>query len=699
MKIEHETATANIASPTVNSFTDKAQATLEPVPSVDSRTLVTQLVREGITAAKGGNLAAAREFLLNAIDIDNRHETALMWLASISDKPQELLSFLQRVLVINPANERAQQWAAATKSMLVKSLIQQGAASHKEGMPEIATQYFLQATEYDPNSEMAWLWLVSVASEPEDKLSYLNRVLSLNPTHEKALALFHRTKTQIARSLIKKGNAAAVSGDRQMALEILRDVMEYNPNLEEAWLLKAFLSDSTSEKAFCFERTLEINPESFQARNGLEVLKAQTANEPDFEADIIAEADKVEATDNALKAEMAAPVLEVTETASRQLSEVSAEETGKVEDFVEDDTVAPQFVAEHYVAPETIDEESVEEELVQEQISAVAQEKEEEAAAELPSDFSRTLAPPVAQEAEPESLPKAESEIVVEPVETIAPEIFAEEIDTRTQAEPENNNKTFFGVTSKAAPEVMVECQFCQTDTKESLVRCQSCGAYTRLEEFDHLLTNELNNEERMRAFIEDWQTESAGHELTADEYFNLGLGYLNLRNVKKAVTNFEQVLNLNSDNRERNGRIMALIAYINEKMPEVLGSSASASSGKTILVVDDSPTVRKLIIGKLEKHGHRVVAAVDGMDALSKISETVPDLILLDVTMPRLDGYQLCKMVKANAKTKHVPVVMISGKDGFFDKVRGRMAGSTAYITKPFGPETLLQTVDSYCS
>jgi twitching motility two-component system response regulator PilG len=85
-------------------------------------------------------------------------------------------------------------------------------------------------------------------------------------------------------------------------------------------------------------------------------------------------------------------------------------------------------------------------------------------------------------------------------------------------------------------------------------------------------------------------------------------------------------------------------------------------------------------------------------MDALAKINEEKPDLILLDVTMPRLDGFQLCKLIRQNPTTKQVPVVMISGKDGFFDKVRGRMAGSTAYITKPFGPETLLQTVENYC-
>ncbi|MBA2736954.1 MAG: response regulator, partial [Pyrinomonadaceae bacterium] len=93
----------------------------------------------------------------------------------------------------------------------------------------------------------------------------------------------------------------------------------------------------------------------------------------------------------------------------------------------------------------------------------------------------------------------------------------------------------------------------------------------------------------------------------------------------------------------------------------------------------------------------HEVVCAVDGMDALAKLNEVVPDLILLDITMPRMDGYQVCKLVRSNPLTKDIPIVMISGKDGFFDKVRGRMAGTTGYITKPFGPETLMKALDVY--
>jgi len=120
-------------------------------------------------------------------------------------------------------------------------------------------------------------------------------------------------------------------------------------------------------------------------------------------------------------------------------------------------------------------------------------------------------------------------------------------------------------------------------------------------------------------------------------------------------------------------------------------------TKGKTILVVDDSPTVRKLISGKLEKCGHEVICSGDGVEAMEALATIKPDLILLDITMPRMDGYQVCKEIRANEALKDVPVVMISGKDGFFDKVRGRMAGTSGYITKPFGPETLMKAVESY--
>lgn len=112
------------------------------------------------------------------------------------------------------------------------------------------------------------------------------------------------------------------------------------------------------------------------------------------------------------------------------------------------------------------------------------------------------------------------------------------------------------------------------------------------------------------------------------------------------------------------------------------------------ILVVDDSPTIIRLVTTALERQNYQVIAVTNGLEALAKMNEVNPDLILLDITMPHLDGYQVCKLIKGNQETKHIPVVMLSGKDGFFDKVKGRMVGASDYITKPFDPDMLLRTI-----
>jgi twitching motility two-component system response regulator PilG len=115
------------------------------------------------------------------------------------------------------------------------------------------------------------------------------------------------------------------------------------------------------------------------------------------------------------------------------------------------------------------------------------------------------------------------------------------------------------------------------------------------------------------------------------------------------------------------------------------------------VLIVDDSPTIRKLVSMTLGKHGYEVDSAADGMEALARINDHAPDLILLDITMPRMDGYQLCRTIKGNDSIDHIPIVMLTGKDGFMDKVRGRMVGSEAYLTKPFNPDELVRMVRQY--
>jgi twitching motility two-component system response regulator PilG len=115
------------------------------------------------------------------------------------------------------------------------------------------------------------------------------------------------------------------------------------------------------------------------------------------------------------------------------------------------------------------------------------------------------------------------------------------------------------------------------------------------------------------------------------------------------------------------------------------------------VLVVDDSNTIRRSAEIFLKQGGHEVLLAEDGFDALAKVNDYQPHLIFCDILMPRLDGYQTCAIIKRNAKFSNVPVVMLSSKDGVFDKARGRMAGAQDYLTKPFSKEQLLHAVKQF--
>ncbi len=115
------------------------------------------------------------------------------------------------------------------------------------------------------------------------------------------------------------------------------------------------------------------------------------------------------------------------------------------------------------------------------------------------------------------------------------------------------------------------------------------------------------------------------------------------------------------------------------------------------VLVVDDSNTIRRSAEIFLKQGGHEVMLAEDGFDALAKVNDYQPNLIFCDILMPRLDGYQTCAIIKRNARFSGVPVIMLSSKDGVFDKARGRMVGAQDYLTKPFTKEQLLQAVQQF--
>ncbi|WP_318023236.1 PleD family two-component system response regulator [Paucibacter sp. DJ1R-11] len=126
-------------------------------------------------------------------------------------------------------------------------------------------------------------------------------------------------------------------------------------------------------------------------------------------------------------------------------------------------------------------------------------------------------------------------------------------------------------------------------------------------------------------------------------------------------------------------------------------GASGIVATAAKVLVIDDSNTIRRSAEIFLKQGGHEVVLAEDGFDALAKLSDYEPDLVFCDILMPRLDGYQTCAIIKRNPQFAGVPVIMLSSKDGLFDKARGRMVGSQDYLTKPFTKDQLLKAVLSH--
>jgi twitching motility two-component system response regulator PilG len=126
-------------------------------------------------------------------------------------------------------------------------------------------------------------------------------------------------------------------------------------------------------------------------------------------------------------------------------------------------------------------------------------------------------------------------------------------------------------------------------------------------------------------------------------------------------------------------------------------GAQQSTNLNVKVMVIDDSKTIRRSAETLLKKVGCEVVTAIDGFQALAKITEHKPDIIFVDIMMPRLDGYQTCALIKNNQAFKATPVIMLSSKDSIFDRARGRIVGSEKYLTKPFSKEDLISAITTH--
>lgn len=649
----------------------------------------------GIKAAQAGDRVNARIALLRATELDDGNENAWLWLASISEYPEELIAFLERVLGINPENERAVQWMSATRALLAKTFLQRGSDAAEAGQAMYAEDCFRKALEYDQKSASAWLWLASLSQEKPQRVEYLQKVLSLDPDNQAAktaLASIFADEEKAEFAEIKK---AAFDGDPLGCMATLENFNERYPSNVEAWMLRSHLVSHPADKMNSLRRVLEIDPSHDAAKHSLESLNAmfgvpepeQFVVEPETVPDgplQVAEEPETVAEEPVQVAVDAEPVAEAPEQVA-----VESEEAVKVDEV----SCGAEDIGMPIAQPsvELLDEPEKNEVDLSATVMISDEELKEMGVPELwdapdVEDWNRETETYEFSGVAPENDGFELADAIPMPAEIPVPADDVEPqrtgFETTVQVQASNND--------------LMTCAFCGYLNDPLAIACSSCLAHVSLSDLESLLANTNADKYMIRKAVEKMEKDCRERPFNEAEYTMLGIGHLNLKNLQFGFDNLSIASKLNASNEVLAAQVRELEARM-QQMRVDDEAHAALVKGKTILVVDDSATVRKLIAGKLEKSGHEVFCCSSGEEAMEQLKELTPDLVLLDIQMPNMDGYQVCRQIRGWVATANTPVVMISGKDGSYEKSRAEAAGSTGYITKPFGPETLMKAVEYY--
>ncbi len=654
--------------------------------NADSETqtlLIPQILKAGIKAAQTGERNEARQLLIQVTEAEPDNETAWLWMASISEYPEELIIFLNNVLSINPNNARALEWMKATKVLLASTFVQRGVDASNDANMDFARQCFLQAIVHDAENETAWFWLASISDAADEKIAHLQKVLNINPTNETAKTSLETAKKQVAESVLRKANSAAVAGERESARAMLQEVFQYAPEMEGAWILKSYLADTFSEKITCFEKVLTLNPENEMAISGINSLRAMMAK---TEAKKAEQAARIAEMESAIAAEQVLVVSQAQIISSENEEIIPTQEL----EF-------PPAFADSEQDIEISENKPLNARFQPADVPAFNQTQEsyrdllqEESNITTPPDFKENFA---GNEVSAENKFmnhnqfNNQSSVSNESAQTEFAHNY-DETPTDPFASTFSESRTVFSPAAGEAAEgessaKSSACPFCNNENDPNAFVCGSCRTILTLSDLEMLLAHTEADRETLSGAIEQMESERNSRTFSADELKNLAIGHINLKNLRHGVAYLQKAAQMNPND----------VMLGSKSIPEnssVGNRTAGKQSQRDVERQKNFDCGRQrdrsqIDFEQIRKKRTRSFSAVDGIDALEKIKEFMPDLILLDIMMPQLDGYQVCKLIRTNELTKDVPIVMISGKDGFFDKVRGRMAGTTGYITKPF--------------
>ena len=256
-------------------------------------------------------------------------------------------------------------------------------------------------------------------------------------------------------------------------------------------------------------------------------------------------------------------------------------------------------------------------------------------------------------------------------------------------------------------------CPFCWFPMEAKSIQCPHCRSHLFIHPNFFASLGDADARVLERA-IERYMR-VIGREKNINAHYFLGMAHLNLEHWEEALNLFHKTVKLAPDKKIFTEQLRALVNHMamdattgafekelrdKAKAAESLATpetETDGTRGRKVLVVEDSSTTRKVISITLGQRGYEIIEARDGLEALSRLNEEKPDLILLDIILPKMDGYKILSIIKSNAVFKDIPVIMLTSRDGFMHKMKGKLAGSAAYLTKPFDPKVLVETIERY--
>lgn len=434
--------------------------------------------------------------------------------------------------------------------------------------------------------------------------------------------------------LVKDAATAYRAGDKPRARALLAQAVRINPNNELAWLWSASVASSQAEAVRGLEQALRLNPDNQKAKFWMAKLAKQAGQQ----------------------------------SAAKSEPSPAAKAPGTVAKAPQSPAPKPPATARALESESPKAQPNVQSKSAADNDGRIS--LGQQAAAAAKSD------------AAPTNLAAASQPIGSQPAATEPTEKFAPPPALSRQSPLRATLLGLGEVTAYKSPEdaeapAQSHSGVCPVCGEQAVASepCGECGCLSDLASPDDISKSSSCRRDIVRKAL-DRLTADLEQRPSSEINVALAVAHLNLKDSEAAVKCLKEACRLNPTDGSLTRNLKKL------------------TSRRLILVVDDSQTVVRSVQFALETACFRVRPAHDGLQALAKLDQEIPDLILLDVTMPRMDGYQVCKVIKGNDSTRHVPVIMLSGKDGFFNKVKGRMAGASEYITKPFDTHSLVETV-----